>query len=76
MVSLIILSYQSSKTLKMIDGTKLRNNMIYKLNELTLVLIRDILLFIKVCVSIYKELQVMLLCTISFRETVGKSSLK
>lgn len=60
----------------MLDGTKLRNNMIYKLNELTLVLIRDILLFIKVCVSIYKELQVMLLCTIGFRETVDKSSLK
>lgn len=76
MISLIILSYQSSKTLKMINRTKLRNNMIYKLNELTLVLIRDILLFIKVCVSIYKELQVMLLSTIGFRETVGKSSLK
>lgn len=43
---------------------------------LTLVLMRDILLFIKVCVSIYNELQVMFLGTICFRETVGKSSLK
>lgn len=60
----------------MIHGTKLRNNMIYKLNALSLVLIRDILLFIKVCVSIYNELQVMLLSTTGFRETVGKSSLK